>query len=85
MAIIGINLNPTPRELKWFGAIVLVFFALIGANAPWSRYNPFDRTTEDRARDELEGRGRIAQILAEMARVRALGPEFTEAFLRRDF
>ncbi|NIO58933.1 MAG: hypothetical protein GTO33_06215, partial [Acidobacteria bacterium] len=40
MAIIGINLNPTPRELKWFGAIVLVFFALIGGLIFWRVPSP---------------------------------------------
>jgi hypothetical protein len=30
MAIIEINLNPSKQELKWFGLILLVFFALVG-------------------------------------------------------
>lgn len=30
MALIELNLDPTGRELKWFGAVALVFFGLIG-------------------------------------------------------
>lgn len=30
MALIELNLDPTGRELKWFGAVALAFFGLIG-------------------------------------------------------
>ncbi len=30
MALIEVNLNPSKQELKWFGLIMLVFFALVG-------------------------------------------------------
>ena len=35
MALLEINRNPTRRELMWFGAIFMLFFALIGAIAWW--------------------------------------------------
>jgi hypothetical protein len=35
MALIQINLKPSGRDLRWFGAIVLLFFGLIGALVLW--------------------------------------------------
>ena len=35
MAMIDINRNPSPRELRWFGAIILAFFAILGAVLLW--------------------------------------------------
>lgn len=35
MAIIDINLNPSTRDLRWFGCVMLLFFALIGALVLW--------------------------------------------------
>jgi hypothetical protein len=33
MALIEINLNPSKRDLKWFGALALIFFGILGAIA----------------------------------------------------
>ncbi len=35
MAMISINLNPSRRELRWFGLLVLLFFGLIGGLVLW--------------------------------------------------
>jgi hypothetical protein len=40
MALIEINLNPSKQELKWFGLIVLVFFALVGGIVWWTVMAP---------------------------------------------
>jgi len=31
MALIEINMNPSGRDLKWFGVLALVFFGVVGA------------------------------------------------------
>lgn len=36
MALIDINFNPTAKELRWFGFIIFVFFALIAGIVFWS-------------------------------------------------
>ena len=33
--MISINRNPSSRDLKWFGLLVLVFFGVLGAIARW--------------------------------------------------
>src|SRR5688572_4199228 len=36
MALIELRVNPTARDLKWFGLILLAFFGLVGSLAwPW--------------------------------------------------
>jgi hypothetical protein len=35
MAIIEINRNPSRRELAWFGALFMLFFAIIGGVIAW--------------------------------------------------
>ena len=40
MALIEVNLNPSKQELKWFGLIVLVFFALVGGIVWWAAMAP---------------------------------------------
>ncbi len=40
MALIEINLNPSKQELKWFGLILLVFFALVGGIVWWTAMAP---------------------------------------------
>lgn len=40
MALIEIRLNPSGRELKWFGLVVLLFFGLIGALVLWRAGSP---------------------------------------------
>ena len=40
MALIEVNLNPSKQELKWFGLIMLVFFALIGGMVWWTAMAP---------------------------------------------
>jgi len=35
MAIIDINLNPSKRDLRWFGWILFLFFALMGGIVYW--------------------------------------------------
>ncbi len=40
MALVEVNLNPSKQELKWFGLIVLVFFALVGAIVWWTAMAP---------------------------------------------
>ena len=35
MALIKLNLNPSKRELRWFGLSILLFFALIGGIVWW--------------------------------------------------
>ncbi len=35
MAMISINLNPSRREMRWFGLLVLLFFGLIGGLVLW--------------------------------------------------
>ena len=35
MSLIEINRNPSPRELRWFGALFLVFFGVVGAVVVW--------------------------------------------------
>jgi len=39
MAIIDINLNPSKRDLKWFGSILFLFFLLIGGVVYWQSDN----------------------------------------------
>jgi hypothetical protein len=31
MALLELNLKPSERELRWFGALLLLFFAIVGA------------------------------------------------------
>ena len=40
MALIKVNLNPSKQELKWFGLILLVFFALVGGIVLWTAMAP---------------------------------------------
>ena len=40
MALIEVNLNPSKQELKWFGLIILVFFALVGGIVWWTAMAP---------------------------------------------
>ena len=40
MALIEVNLNPSKQELKWFGFIILVFFALVGGIVWWTAMAP---------------------------------------------
>ncbi len=40
MALIKVNLNPSKQELKWFGLILLVFFALVGGIVWWTAMAP---------------------------------------------
>jgi hypothetical protein len=35
MAVIEINRDPTPRELRWFGVLFAIFFAIVGVIAIW--------------------------------------------------
>ena len=35
MALIRLNLNPSARQLNWFGLIVLAFFGVIGGLVLW--------------------------------------------------
>ena len=35
MPLININLDPSPRELKWFGLLVFLLFGLIGGLVFW--------------------------------------------------
>ena len=45
MAIIEINRNPSPRELRWFGFLFALFFAVVGSVARWSWQAPAAATT----------------------------------------
>ena len=38
--MIEINRNPSPRELRWFGALFLLFFGLVGGVILW-RFHAF--------------------------------------------
>ena len=40
MALIEVNLNPSKQELKWFGFIIFVFFALVGGIVWWGAMAP---------------------------------------------
>jgi predicted membrane metal-binding protein len=33
--MIAINRNPSAKDLKWFGLLVLLFFGILGAVARW--------------------------------------------------
>ncbi len=35
MAIIDLRLDPTPRELRWFGPLLALFVAVVGGIARW--------------------------------------------------
>ncbi|MFV2069926.1 MAG: hypothetical protein ACC645_23415, partial [Pirellulales bacterium] len=45
MAIIEINRNPSPRELRWFGFLFALFFAVVGGVARWRWQAPTAATT----------------------------------------
>ena len=40
MAVIDINTNPSDKELRWFGLMLLVFVAIVGALARWQFASP---------------------------------------------
>jgi hypothetical protein len=40
LALIEINRNPSPRELRWFGAIVLAVFGVLGGVVWWQLGSP---------------------------------------------
>jgi hypothetical protein len=62
MALIEINRNPSPRDLRWFGLIVALFCAVVGAVLWW--------------RFDLPAAGRVAALvgLVLMAAYYALPP-----------
>jgi hypothetical protein len=40
MSLIEINRNPSPKDLRWFGAVVLAFCGLVGAVLFWKLGKP---------------------------------------------
>lgn len=40
MALIEINRDPSARELRWFGGLFAIFFAVIGGVVRWSWHAP---------------------------------------------